>query len=132
MINVSTSGFQINNNGTYESGMYVKIYGRSASNTSSGTDTWVVWNKTSRTWVATDHSSATEANIRTIISGWSGRNVINWESGSGAITVGSSGSQIRQLRFVFGCDKNGYKIISVSNSQYDKLIENGHECCIVS
>ena len=109
MINISTSGFQINNGGTYESGMYVKIYGRTSANVSSSTDTWVVWNKTSRSWVATDHASATEANIRTIISGWSGWNVINWEFGSGAITVGSSSaSQIRQLRFVFGCDKNGY------------------------
>lgn len=108
MINISTSGFQINNGGTYEGGMYVKIYGRTASNVSSSTDTWVVWNKTSRSWVATNHESATEANIRTIINGWSGWNVINWEFGAGAITVGSSGSQIRQLRFVFGCDKNGY------------------------
>ena len=84
--------------------MYVKIRIRLQSDVSGGNDTWKIWNKTSKTWVATTDASATDANTKCSLSGWSGFNVINV---SGFTTYGNvPASHYGNIQFIFGCEKN--------------------------
>ena len=92
---ISTSG---------SSGCYVKIYRRTVENAASGTDTWQVWNKTSKSWVATTDSSATDANTKNYLDGWFGFNVINFTEFK--IGTTANAGQYRNVRFVFGAEAN--------------------------
>ena len=100
VFNISTGGF---------TNVYVKIYIRTKANVSSSTDTWNVWNKTSKTWVLTTDSSATDANTKCYLNGWSGYNVINVSN----FTFGSArDNQYQNVRFVFGAETNTYPATS--------------------
>ena len=92
---ISTSG---------SSGCYVKIYRRTVENAASGTDTWQIWNKTSKSWVATTDSSATDANTKNYLGGWYGFNVINFTEFK--IGTTANAGQYRNVRFVFGAEAN--------------------------
>ena len=117
------------------SGCYVKIRTRLESDRSAGNDTWKIWNKSSKTWVSTTDASATEANTRVDISGWSGFNVINV---SGVTTYGNqSASQYGNVQFIFGCTSNsstsaGMEIYSIQGyggvgwTTPSKMAQTGH------
>lgn len=78
---------------------YVKLRIRTAANVTAGSDTWLTWDKTNKTW----SSSPAEADTRCPIGGWSGFNVINT---AGVTTYGNNTSQYRNIQFIFGCTKN--------------------------
>lgn len=117
------------------SGCYVKIRTRLESDRSAGNDTWKIWNKSSKTWVSTTDASATEANTRVDISGWSGFNVINVSS---VTTYGNqSASQYGNVQFIFGCTSNsstsaGMEIYSIQGyggvgwTVPSKMAQTGH------
>ena len=90
ILNISSGG---------ASGSYVKLRVRTAANVTAGSDTWLTWDKTNKTW----SSSPPEANTHCPIGGWSGFNVINT---AGITTYGNTASQYRNIQFIFGCTKN--------------------------
>ena len=90
ILNISSGG---------ASGSYVKLRVRTAANVTAGSDTWLTWDKTNKTW----SSSPAEANTHCPIGGWSGFNVINT---AGITTYGNTATQYRNIQFIFGCTKN--------------------------
>ena len=98
ILNISTGG---------ASGSYAKLRVRTAANVTAGSDTWLTWDKTNRTW----SSSPAEADTHCPIGGWSGFNVINT---AGITTYGNTASQYRNIQFIFGCTKNDSASVGLS------------------